>query len=307
MVGRGLAVVIGSATLAGGCRFDPSGVSGTDGGAQLDAANDGAPLDATVTRGAHVLLTEIKTGPDTLEFIEIYNPTCVEQGLSDYYLSDDPAYSLLPSWSDPPPNLGNMDAVVRFPAEATLAPRQVVVIARSGTAFETEFGQAPDYALVSPGSATPMVFVAHGDQRNMTISANGEPITLFEWDGVSDLVRDVDMVVAGEAPIAGHQVVPKQVLSPEGVDGPDGDDISSQYRDDEATLPSMEVRDANSGSYSRIVFEDAFEIATGGNGVADHDETSENTRTTWEQDPGSNVTPGTIGESLDVDCGGFGS
>ncbi len=300
MVGRGLALVV-LAALAGACSFDSSAVSGGDGG--VDA---GSP-DATVTRGAHVLLTEVKTGPDTLEFIEIYNPTCVVVDLSDYYLSDDPAYSLLPSWGDPTPDLGEVDAVVRFPEGSVLAPRQVAVIARSGTAFETGFGSPPDYALTTPGGAAEMLFVAQGDQANMTISADGEPVTLFQWDGASDLVRDVDMVVAGEAPVAGHQVVPKQVLSPDGVDGPDGDETSSQYQDDEATLPAMEARDANSGSYARIVFEDTFEIATGGNGIVGHDETSEDTQTTWEQDPGSSPTPGEVGPSLQVNCGGSGS
>ena len=303
MAGRGLALV-GITALAGACSFDSSGLAGGDGGAAVDAAVDGAPPDAVVTRGAHVLLTEVKTGPDTLEFVEIYNPTCVDVDLSDYYLSDDPAYSLLPSWGEPAPDLGEVDAVVRFPAGAVLEARAVAVVARSGTAFETGFGRPADYALSSPGGAARMLFVAQGDQPNMTISADGEPVTLFTWDGESDLVRDVDMVIAGEAPVAGHQLVPKQVLSPDGVDGPDGDDTASRYRDDEATLPSMTARDANSGSYARIVFEDPFETADGGNGVVGHDETSEDTRTTWEQDVGSSPTPGEVGASLQVDCGG---
>jgi hypothetical protein len=305
MAGRGLALVVFTA-LAAACSFDSSGLAGGDGGAASDAMADAAPPDAVVTRGEHVLLTEIKTGPDTLEFIEIYNPTCVEVALGDYYLSDDPAYSLLPSWGDPRPDLGEVDAVVRFPPGAVLAPRAVAVVARSGTAFETGFGRAPDYALTSPGGAAEMVFIAHGDQPNLTISADGEPVTLFTWDGADDLVKDVDVVIAGEAPVAGHQLVPKQVLSPEGVDGPDGDATASRYRDDEATLPVMEARDANSGSYARIVFEDVFEIADGGNGVVGHDETSEDTRITWEQDVGSSPTPGEIGASLEVDCSGRG-
>jgi hypothetical protein len=305
MVGRGLALA-GIAALAGACSFDrtAAGGGGDDGGVVVRV--DGGPPDAVVTRGSHLLLTEVKTGPDTLEFIELYNPTCTEQDLSDYYLSDDPAYSLLPSWGEPAPDLGEVDAVVRFPSGAVLAAGAVAVVARSGTGFEAGFGLAPDYALTSPGGAAPMLFVAHGDQANMTISADGEPITLFQWDGASDLVHDVDMVVAGEAPDAGHQVVPKQVLSPGGVDGPDGDEMASQYQEDQGTLPAMLARDANSGSYARIVFEDDFEAAEGGNGVGGHDETSENTRTTWEQDVGSMPTPGEVGASLAIDCAGFG-
>jgi hypothetical protein len=304
MVGRGRAL-LGLALLAAACSFDQAAGSGPGDAGATDAAVD-APPDAPVTRGAHLLLSEVKSGPDTLEFVEIYNPTCVDLDLTDYYLSDDPAYSLLPSWEDPP-DLGDVDAVVRFPEGSLLASGQVAVIARSGTAFESGFGRPPDYALTNPGSATRMIFVASGSQPNMTISADGEPITLFQWDGSSDLVHDVDVVIAGEAPVAGHQVVPKQVLAPAGVDGPDDDATPSAYLDDEGTLPPMLARDANSGSYARIVFEDVFEVAVGGNGIGGHDETSEDTQTTWEQDVGSSPTPGEVGASLGIDCSGSGS
>ena len=288
--------------MAAACSFESSATRGGDGGAASDAGLDAGGPDATVTRGAHVLLTEVKSGPDDLEFIEIYNPTCVDQELSDYYLSDDPAYSLLPSWGDPAPPLGDGDAVVRFPPGSILAPQQVAVIARSGAGFAAGFGAAPDYALLAPGEAARMELVAGVAAQGIRISPSGEPVTLFEWDGARDLVRDIDVVVAGEAPAVGHQLVPKQVLSPAGVDGPDADSVNTRYLDDMGSLPVMLERDANGGSYARIVFEDVFEIAEGGNGVAGHDETSEDTRTTWEQDPASSPTPGVVGESLAVSC-----
>lgn len=287
--------------MAAACSFDSAGASRGDGGAS-DASFDGGTPDATVTRGAHLLLTEVKSGPDTLEFIEIYNPTCVDQDLSDYYLSDDPAYSLLPAWDDPTPDLGDGDAVVRFPAGTILAAQAVIVVARSGSAFAAEFGAPPDYALTTPGGAVRMEFVAQGTARDMRIASTGEPVALFEWDGARDLVRDVDMVIAGDAPEAGHQLVPKQVLSPDGVDGPDADSVNTEYLDDMATLPLMLERDVGAGSYARIVFEDTFEIAEGGNGLDGHDETSEDTHTTWEQDPATPPTPGEVPATLEVSC-----
>ena len=285
------------------CSFDSSAAGGGDGGGVvIDAGADAGAPDATVTRGTHVLLTEVKAGPDTLEFIEIYNPTCVDQDLSNYYLSDDPAYSLLPSWGEPTPDLGDGDAVLRFPPGSMLAAQQVAVIARAGSTFTAEYGAPPDYALLAPGGAMRMDFVAQGSNDDMRISPSGEPVTLFEWDGTRDLVHDVDLVIAGEAPAAGHQLIPKQVLSPDGVDGPDDDSDNTEYREDVATMPLMMERDANTGSYERIVFEDSFEIAEGGNGIVGHDETSEDTRTTWDQDPGSTPNPGEVPLSLHVSC-----
>ena len=298
---RWAALLVAIVPMAG-CSFDRSGAS-PGGGDDASTSWDAPPSpDARVTRGAHVLLSEVKTGPDPLEFIEIYNPTCVDVDLSDYYLSDDPAYSLLPSWGDPTPNLGDGDAVVRFPAGSILPAQAVAVIARSGSTYKTEFGAPPDYALVAPGGALRMEFIARGNTEDMRLTASGEPVALFEWDGARDLVRDVDVVTAGEAPTAGHQLVPKQVLSPDGVDGPDPDSTNTEYREDTATMPLMIERDASTGSYARIVFEDAFEIAEGGNGIVGHDETSEDIRTTWDQDPGSLPTPGQVAESLGVTC-----
>ena len=300
-MGRGLAL-LGFAVIAVACDFDPAGSSGRDDAAPFDGGIDAPSPDAGLRSGSHLLLTEVKTGPDTLEFIEIYNPTCEDKDLSDYYLSDDPAYSLLPTWGDPTPDLGEVDAVVRFPAGAILESGAVAVIARSGTAFEGGFGRPADYALTSPAGAMPMQFIAQGANPNMTISADGEPVALFEWDGQRDLVRDVDIVIPGEAPAPGHQLVPKQVLSPGGVDGPDPDDTSTQYADDEGSLPPMLERDANDGSYARIVLEQTFETAENGNGIGGHDETSEKTRTTWEQDPQTPPTPGDVPQSLTTNC-----
>jgi hypothetical protein len=305
MVGRELAL-LAVAAMAAACSFDSSAVSGGDGGATIDAGVDGSP-DAMVTPGDHVLLTEVKTAPDRLEFIEIYNPTCSDVDLSTYYLTDQPTYPLLPSWGDSPPLPGLLNAVVRFPADTVLASGAVTVVARDGAAFAAEFGLVARFALLNPGGSEQMEFIVYQTEPDMVIANSGDPIALFEWDGESDLVRDVDVVMAGEAPATARRVVAKQDLAPEGVDGPDADTIGTLYLPDAASLPPMAARNAIDGSYQRIAFETGFEIASGGNGLEGHDETSEDTTTTWEQEPGSQPTPGEVPQSLSVSCIGPGS
>jgi hypothetical protein len=286
------------------CSFDPSGGSGAPADAgPADAASDGA-----VNSASHLLLTEVKVVPDSLEFIEIYNPTCADVDLSTYYLTDVPSYPLLPIWDGSPPNPGLLNAVVRFPAGEVLASGAVTVVARDGLAFAGAFGAVPRFALINPGEAAPMEFVAYRSPPDMTIVNGGEPIALFEWDGAQDLVRDVDVVVAGEAPEAERQLIAKQDLAPGGVDGPDDDVIVTQYLADDASLPPMAERESGDGSYQRVSLETGFEIETGGNGIEAHDETSEDTRMTWEQAPGSAPTPGDVPEPLRASCiGGRGA
>lgn len=296
------------------CGFDPTGgqARSGDGDATPDAAaGDAHTVDAAATPSAlHLLLTEVKTNPVTSEFIEIYNPTCEPVDLSTYYLADDARYGLLPSWGDAPPQLGHLDAVLKFPDGATLAPGAAAVVARSEPGFTTAYGGAPDFAVLSPTVAQGMVFIAHGDTRNVDLRNAGEAVTLFRWDGVGDLVADGDVVVAGDLPGDGDQVVSKQTIAPEGVDGPDGDDVATAYRADAATIPAALRRDAgitaSSGAYQRIALEDGFEIELGGNGVGGHDETSEDTLMTWEQETGSVPTPGEVPDSLRVPCVGPG-
>ena len=295
--------LIGVTALVAACSFDsggPGGGGAIDGG---DGVTDASP-DAAVARAVHVLVTEVKTGPDDLEFIEIWNPTCEDVDLTNYYLADEPTYPLAPSWAASRPMPAAANAVVRFPPGEMLVRGAVAVVARDGTAFAAEFGAAARFALINPGTATPMEFVAYRSTPDMVLANTGESIALFEWDGASDLVRDVDIVVAGEAPAESHQLIGKQVLAPRGVDGPDDDDILTLYLPDGASLPAMRMRDATEGSYERVALEGEYEAASGGNGVEGHDETSEDTRNTWEQEVGSTPTPGELPETLAVSCVG---
>ncbi|HLU66743.1 MAG TPA: hypothetical protein VKZ63_10730, partial [Kofleriaceae bacterium] len=107
-------------------------------------------------------------------------------------------------------------------------------------------------------------------------------------------------VITGHNPAAGQAIGPKHVVAPEGVDGPDDDDVATLYRADSALMMPMVAMDG--GSYQRIRLEEGHELAAGGNGVSGHDETSENTRATWEQDVGTVPTPGEVPVPLGVEC-----
>ncbi len=97
MAGR-LALLVVAATVAG-CQFDRSSSGRPPDGGPADAAADSGPLPDGTTGGAtHILIREVKPAPDTLEFIEIYNPTCHDLSLATYFLTDMPSYPLLPSW-----------------------------------------------------------------------------------------------------------------------------------------------------------------------------------------------------------------
>jgi uncharacterized protein len=296
---------------AGACTFDAVGFAGE--GAEADAsmvvadAANPPPADASEEipdapppePAGHLLLTEVKTQPTANEFIEIWNPLDEEQALDGYYLSDSSFYARLPAGS--PTNIGNGDAVLEFPEGATLAPGQVIVIARDEQGFRQSAGRDPDYAIVPAASgpvAQPMASLAGGNTP-MNITDIGEPIILFRWDEASDLVTDVDIVVVGNDPPAanapnGNGLPDKTDLA---LDGPDRGAQDSTYAADSADMPAMSYRAGNMGSYQRIAPEGDFEARGGGNGVDGHDETDEDTSQTWAQVDGP-ATPGELAGTL---------
>ncbi len=297
--------------LPAACTFEPDGLAITDGEGEDDAGEDlpdAAPVpdaetDASLPDGppsepdSHLLLTEIKTQPNAEEFIEIFNPLDVEVSLADYFLTDDPQYGTLPGAAGEVP-VGGGDALLRFPDGSSLAAGQVAVIALDEAGFRARFDRDADYALVPASNpvAPEMVRVADS-MRSMDITDTGEPIILFRWDGASDLVTDIDIVLVGdEAPAPGQDngLPDKSNVM---VEGPDADDIESQYAADVAATPSMSFRASNAFSYQRIAPEAGREARGGGNGVDGHDETSEETLETWTQDDVA-PTPGEVASAL---------
>ncbi|MCJ8313920.1 MAG: DUF5011 domain-containing protein [Pseudomonadales bacterium] len=107
---------------------------------------------------------------------------------------------------------------------------------------------------------------------------SGESIVLFWWDGVSDLVSDVDMLNIG-TPSATNDIRNKTSIM---VDGPDADSVTSAYKADSYLMP-QQLSDPGFGfSTKRISIESSKETSGGGNGITGDDETSEDITITWD-------------------------
>jgi len=226
-----------------------------------------APDAATPT--ATLLLSEISLAPNAGELIEIYNPTAAAVTLTNYWVTDVPSYFRLPAAGQ---TIDNADFIAHFPAGATIAAGDAIVIAMDTVAnFTTTYGTAPDYSIAD---ATLMV-TATG---TATLTNTGEPVVLFYWDGATDLVADCDIVIAG-VPSTGNALQDKSGVA---IDGPDGGTTGTAYAADARTMPTT-TAPGSALSIKRILLETGHETqASGGNGITGDDETSEQTATTWD-------------------------
>lgn len=246
-------------------------------------------ISCVMVKAQHLLISEVAITPTKGEFIEIANPTDAPVVLTNYYLSDSQEYAVLPGLygAGPQPVIGSRDFIARFPDGAILAPGEVIVIAIDGNLFFRGYDIHADYEVYASDSvATDMTIMLDGGDAD--ISNGGEGISLFYWDGQSDLVADIDLVNVG-TPSVGNQIRNKTAVQ---VDGPDADLLPSQYAQDAYTLGDL-LSDPESGfSAKRLRIEGEFEDSTGGNGFSGHDETSEQLLYTWGN-LFTEVTPGT--------------
>jgi len=221
-------------------------------------------LSANILAQDHLLLTEAVLTPTTGEFIEIYNPTGSTVDLTNYYLSDDEDYALYAGTfgAGPAPNIGSSDFIVQFPAGVMITAGQVVVIAFDGATFITDYGFAADYEIKGTDAGTPDMIPSNlGSSAGLTNS--GENACLFWWDGLTDLVSDVDMVNLG-TPSSTNDIGDKTGVA---VDGPDGDTTPATYLPDAYTMPQQLSDPGFLFSTKREILEGANEVSTGGNGM----------------------------------------
>jgi hypothetical protein len=147
---------------------------------------------------------------------------------------------------------------------------------------------APSYSL-RDGS---MQMIAMNGAPSLT--NGGEPIILFQWDGRSDLVRDVDIMLAG-SPSGPTNALPSKSNATQ--DGPDPDMVASTYAVDVGTIHAQAAVPGSGLSTKRILLEDGHEIRGGtGNGQSGDDETSEDTSVTWDGSSGNPFTAPTPGQ-----------
>ncbi len=240
---------------------------------------------------AHLLISEFVVTPTDGEFVEIYNPGGSAVDLSDYYLSD-------AIWSgDPIPDYVNLvdgsyttydtDFLAQFPSGATIGAYEAITVAVNGAGFETEWGVPATYELIDSGATTDMVDPG-GDWigAGAGITNSGEVLILFHWDGMSDLIQDVDIALWGDK----DEAVDKTGVAK---DGPDGNSDTTTYADDTDPASQSALADGHAfgNSFQRVDCVELSETSTGGNGIDGDDETSEDFSTWTEDVPTPNVGP----------------
>lgn len=274
-----LACAKAGAPNAGGDAPAGGDAATTDSPMRIDAAIDAA-IDAPPPAATHVLLSEVMLAPTGAEFIEITNPTGSAVDLSTYYLADTGDY-----WQTP---LGSAsykpkssDFVAHFPAGTTIAPGGVTTMAiGTAQAFHNFTNIAPDFSLADGTMVTPYAV------GSVSLTDAGEIVVLFQWDGSSPVVADVDMLLVGSGAGSANGIVSKSG-SAQG---------SGQYQADANTLPAQTKTPASGLSTKRIAIEGAHETHGGagvGNGITGDDETTEDTTVTWDS-TFTSPTPGSV-------------
>jgi len=145
--------------------------------------------------------------PASGEFIEIYNAGSSAIDLSNYYISDNSIYHGIAAqmaWNPVTSNPGT-DFLAQFPPGTMIAPGATIVIATDPT-FEMMYMKCPDFILATTaltcanGTAAAMIAPTNGgigDKAGALLSNDREMVVLFQWDGSSSTVKDVDYVVWG--------------------------------------------------------------------------------------------------------------
>lgn len=227
----------------------------------------------------HLLITEFVVTPTAGEFIEIYNPTPDSIDLTNYYLSDEVFNNNNNYINIVKGGFSTVatDFMVKFPGGVKIGPGQFITVAFTGTGFRTTYGIPSDFEIRDDDAAIPnMATVAVGGSAGL--SNDGEVIILFYWNGQSDLVQDVDIVVWGDK----VEAVDKTGYR---IDGPDAGSDSSAYLPDTPVAQQFVANTDNDpdgnphndgmSAQRRLDVEDV-ETWTGGNGITGHNETSEN-------------------------------
>ncbi len=233
----------------------------------------------------HLLITEFVVDPTEGEFIEIYNPSPDSVDLSNYYLTDAVSYNDNKYIHIVEGNftVGSTDFMVKFPDGTKIGPGQHITVAFSGADFLVEYGVNSDFEIKGVDAATAdMDSIDVGGAAWMGLSNSGEVIILFYWDGTSDLVQDVDIVVWGDQ----KEAVDKTGFK---IDGPDAGTDSTEYLPETPVADQFAVNadndddenphDKGSSAQRLLDVEDVEQWTPmgGGNGITGHDETSENT------------------------------
>jgi hypothetical protein len=244
-----------------------------------------------------LLLTEFVVTPTASEFIEIYNPNATPVDLTNFYLSDvafagGPEYYYHVVQGVTGGGFGDFNS--KFPDGATIGAGEHQTIALNGDAdFFSTYGANPTYEIDQPEfqsgvpDGIPDMLETHpgsiygsDSTHNPGLTNGDEMIMLYYWNGMSDLVSDVDYVLYNFAsPTPNDEAVDKTGIT---IDGPDADTTGSTYLNDTPVANQLSALSPTSGfSTQRADYSEGAQVMTGGNGVTGSDETSEDMNNTW--------------------------
>ena len=195
--------------------------------------------------------------------------------MTQYYLSD--------NWYEPVslpvegyfrfPEAGyfistNSDYTMRFPSGTIILPGSAIVIAQDGAGLDAAYGAGTsDFELTGTSAVVPdMINVGNNNPAippgGALLSNSSEFIVIFSWDGLSDIVCDVDYVTWG--PAATTSRVDK---TPFAIDGPDANAIPTPYNvDTPDAAQSAVVAPIGGASTARLAGAEGVEASPGGNG-----------------------------------------
>jgi len=290
---------------AGGATGGAGGATGGAGGATGGSGGSGSPTVAD-----HLLISEVVVTPSEGEYIEIHNPTGAVIDLTDYYLTDGTNaapvqgryyYNIVLSDQTLSDSGYSSDFHARFPTGASIGPGAYQTIALRGSSdYETIYSASPTYEFSDDvagtgggggsgggGGAgggddgTPDMLEAHAGSIGGAagLTDGHELVVLYRWNGVQDLVEDVDYVVWGDK----SEAVDKSGISIDS--GFDGDAATSSYLSETSRLNQAVCSTGShtqGNSFSRIDDTEGAEVGSG-NGITGDNETSENLDATWDE------------------------
>ena len=237
---------------------------------------------------AKLLLTEISILGNDQEYIEIFNPNDFDVDLSDYYLTDaihstgSQYYWRIAEGNPQQTTVGGgafYDFHARFPAGYILRAGQRAVVSIAGAGlFYTYFGHLPHIELYGTGTV-PRMRPVFGDingpnsivgETTPTLTNTSEVVVLYYWDGVSNLVTDIDVFFWGTT------LTNRFCKTGVAIGG-------ETYQNETAVAsqqPMIEVPSFGF-SYHRTDFEEAGQPGPPGNGVDGRDEVGEPLPSNW--------------------------
>jgi hypothetical protein len=246
---------------------------------------------------AHLLLSEVCIQGASHEFVEIHNPTDDAVSLNNYYLTDAvynaQGYWLVPAGGLSQSTVGGGDFAdfhARFPADLEIGAGETMTLALQGSEiFNTTWGLQPDIEMTEDGGSAdgipemreifPGSLLGNPDGTSATLTNTAEIVVLYYWDGLSDLVTDIDMFFWGSSESAR--------VNRDGVTVG-----ASTYMNDTpvASQDQFSVIHDIGGSFQRLDPGEGDEPILAGNGPGGHDETGENLNGTWQA--AATATPG---------------